>query len=97
MSDMMLHKDYDRKGSVFSNKICKREFQSAWYQDELIGGKPPVVKYDWLYVVHNSASVNCTSSTTCLFKRSSVRQSQAMFVAVNLFAATHSMLQVLHK
>jgi hypothetical protein len=38
----MLHKDYDRKRSV--KKITGRESQGAWRQDELIGGKPPVVK-----------------------------------------------------
>jgi hypothetical protein len=37
----MLLKEYDRKGSV--EKISGREFQGAWSQDELIGGKPPVV------------------------------------------------------
>jgi hypothetical protein len=26
------------------NKITGRESQGAWYQNELIGGKPPVVK-----------------------------------------------------
>jgi hypothetical protein len=39
----MLHKDYDRKGSI-AKKNCGRELQEAWRQDELIGGKPPVVK-----------------------------------------------------
>jgi hypothetical protein len=38
----MLHKDYDRKGSV--KKIRGRESPEAWRQDELIGGKPPVVQ-----------------------------------------------------
>jgi hypothetical protein len=38
----MLHKDYDRKGSV--EKISGRESKGAWRQDELIGGKPSVVK-----------------------------------------------------
>jgi hypothetical protein len=38
----MLHKDYDRKRSV--QKIIGRESQGAWRQDELIGGKLPVVK-----------------------------------------------------
>jgi hypothetical protein len=38
----MLHKDYDRKDSV--EKIIDRESQWACRQDELIGGKPPVVK-----------------------------------------------------
>jgi hypothetical protein len=39
----MLHKDYDRKGSV-EEKISDRESQGVWRQDELIGGKSPVVK-----------------------------------------------------
>jgi hypothetical protein len=38
----MLHKDYDRKGSVEKN--TGRESQVAWRQDELIGGTPPVLK-----------------------------------------------------
>jgi hypothetical protein len=38
----MLHKDYYRKGSV--EKISGRESQGAWRQDELIRGKPPVLK-----------------------------------------------------
>jgi hypothetical protein len=39
---MMLHKDYDRKGSL--EEISGRKSQGASRQDELIGGKPPVVK-----------------------------------------------------
>jgi hypothetical protein len=39
----MLHKDYDRKGSIEKKKFG-RESQRGWRQDELIGGKPPVVK-----------------------------------------------------
>jgi hypothetical protein len=39
----MLYKDYDRKCSV-ENKNTGRESQGACRQDELIGGKPPVVK-----------------------------------------------------
>jgi hypothetical protein len=39
----MLPKDYDRKGSVAKEKDSGREYQEAWSQDELIGGKPPVV------------------------------------------------------
>jgi hypothetical protein len=38
----MLHKDYYRKGSV--EKKSGRKSQEAWRQDELIGGKLPVVK-----------------------------------------------------
>jgi hypothetical protein len=38
----MLHKDYDRKGSV--EKISGREHKGAKRQDELIGGTPPVIK-----------------------------------------------------
>jgi hypothetical protein len=40
----MLHKDHGHKGSVEKNKISDREPQGAWSHDELIGGKPPVVK-----------------------------------------------------
>jgi hypothetical protein len=39
----MLHKDYDRKG-LDEKKLMPVESQGAWCQDELIGGKPPVVK-----------------------------------------------------
>jgi hypothetical protein len=42
-SDGTLHKDYYRKGAV-EKKISGRESQGASRQDELIGGKPPVVK-----------------------------------------------------
>jgi hypothetical protein len=38
----MLHKDYESKCSV--EKITGREPQGACRQDELIGGKPPVIK-----------------------------------------------------
>jgi hypothetical protein len=41
-SERMLHKDYHRKGSVEKNP--GGESQGAWRQDELIVGKPPVVK-----------------------------------------------------
>jgi hypothetical protein len=37
----MLHKDYDRNGSVKKN--TGRDPQGAWRRDELIGVKPPVV------------------------------------------------------
>jgi hypothetical protein len=40
----MLHKGYDRKGSVAKKKKTGHEPQEARRQDELIGGKPPVVK-----------------------------------------------------
>jgi hypothetical protein len=40
----MLHKDYGRNGSVGKKNISGRESRGAWLQDELIGGKPPVVK-----------------------------------------------------
>jgi hypothetical protein len=39
----MLSKDYDHKRSVEEN-TAGRESQGAWHQDELISGKPPVVK-----------------------------------------------------
>jgi hypothetical protein len=38
----MLHKEYDRKSSVEKNS--GREPQGVWRQEEVIGGKPPVVK-----------------------------------------------------
>jgi hypothetical protein len=38
----VLRKHYYRKSSV--EKISGRGSQGAWRQDELIGGKPPVVK-----------------------------------------------------
>jgi hypothetical protein len=38
----MLHKKYDSEGSV--KKISGREPQGAWREDELNGGKPPVVR-----------------------------------------------------
>jgi hypothetical protein len=41
--EMMLHKHYNRMYSV-EKKITGRESQGAWRQDEMIGGKPPVVK-----------------------------------------------------
>jgi hypothetical protein len=47
LSSGVLHKDYDRKGSV--EKISGRESQGSCRQDELIGGKPPVVKQLWLW------------------------------------------------
>jgi hypothetical protein len=42
----MLHKDYDYKGLVAkkNEEISGRDLQGAWGQDELIGGKPPVIK-----------------------------------------------------
>jgi hypothetical protein len=43
-SERVLHKDNGRKGSV-EKKISGREPQGTWRQDdELIGGKPLVVK-----------------------------------------------------
>jgi hypothetical protein len=42
-SERMLRKDYDRKCSVEKN--IGRESQGACPQDELIGVKPPVLKY----------------------------------------------------
>jgi hypothetical protein len=39
----MLEKEYDRKCSIVKKK-SGRDPQGAFRQDELIGGKPPVVK-----------------------------------------------------
>jgi hypothetical protein len=41
---MMLRKDYDSKVSAGGKKIDGRDCEGAWSQDELIGGKSPVVK-----------------------------------------------------
>jgi hypothetical protein len=38
------HFHYHCKGSVAKKNIAGRDPQGAWRQDELIGGKPPVVK-----------------------------------------------------
>jgi hypothetical protein len=38
----MLHKDYNRQSSF--EKFAGREAQGACRQDELTGGKPPVIK-----------------------------------------------------
>jgi hypothetical protein len=42
-SERMLHKDYDRKGSVTKN-ISPLEPKGVWRQDALIDGKPTVVE-----------------------------------------------------
>jgi hypothetical protein len=42
-SERILHKDYNRNVQL-DNKITGRQSQGACRQDELIGGKPPVVK-----------------------------------------------------
>jgi hypothetical protein len=41
---MMLHKDYKRKCSVEKKNIVVVGLKGACRQDELIGGKPSVVK-----------------------------------------------------
>jgi hypothetical protein len=41
--ERMLNTEYDRRCSI-EKKNSGREPQRAWRQDELIGGKPPVVK-----------------------------------------------------
>jgi hypothetical protein len=46
--ERMLRKDYDRKRSA--EKSTGRESHGACRQDELIGGKPPVVKKLWLWL-----------------------------------------------
>jgi hypothetical protein len=40
----MILKDYDCNGSVVKKKISGCEPQGAWHQDEVAGGKPPVIK-----------------------------------------------------
>jgi hypothetical protein len=42
LSERVLHNNYYRKGPV--ENIFDRESRWAWRQDELIDGKPPVVK-----------------------------------------------------
>jgi hypothetical protein len=39
----MLYKDYNLKSSI-TKKNPGSDPQGAWRQDELIGGKPPIVK-----------------------------------------------------
>jgi hypothetical protein len=41
----MLHKDYYRSRSAEKKKVSGREPEEAWRQDELIGGKSPVLKW----------------------------------------------------
>jgi hypothetical protein len=48
-SKRLLRKDYYPKGSV-EKRISGREPQGGWRQNELIDGKPPVVKFLWLTV-----------------------------------------------
>jgi hypothetical protein len=44
-SERMLRKDYGRNSSdAKEKKLCGRESLGTWRQDELIGGKPSVVK-----------------------------------------------------
>jgi hypothetical protein len=43
-SEGILQNDYNRKVFNWQNKITGRESQGAWRQDELAGGKEPVVK-----------------------------------------------------
>jgi hypothetical protein len=54
-SERLLHKDYEGNGSV-AKKNSGREPQEAWRQDELIDGKPTVVKWLWLFTVEQSHS-----------------------------------------
>jgi hypothetical protein len=42
-SERMLHKNYGSKGSV-GKEISGYELREAWRQDEMIGGKPSVIK-----------------------------------------------------
>jgi hypothetical protein len=43
-SERVLHRDYNRKDSIKIKTNDDRESQVVWRQEELIGGKPPVVK-----------------------------------------------------
>jgi hypothetical protein len=40
----MLHKDYERKGTVAKKRTSGCNPQGAWRQDEPIGAKVPIVK-----------------------------------------------------
>jgi hypothetical protein len=40
----MLHKDFGGKFSVEKKILCRGESQGACRQDELMGGKSPVIK-----------------------------------------------------
>jgi hypothetical protein len=59
-SERILHKDYDRK-------VSGRQSQGIWRQNELIGGKPPIVKQLWLwlwlkfYELNNRVTTDCSS------------------------------------
>jgi hypothetical protein len=57
----MLHKDYDRK-SLIEKKYSGREPQGVRRQNELIGGKPPVVR-EHLSLTLAEMNVLATSST----------------------------------
>jgi hypothetical protein len=48
-SDRLLYKGYGRRSSIEKNN-SGRNSQGAGLQDELIGGKPPVVKQLWLWL-----------------------------------------------
>jgi hypothetical protein len=62
----MFHKDYYRKSSV-GKKNSGRGSQWAWRQNELIGGKPPVMKYIWtLTLTESSTVVQCSAVVGCL-------------------------------
>jgi hypothetical protein len=54
----MFHKNYDRKCSIEKN-ISDRETQGVRRQDELIGGKPSVVKWLWLWLWLWFQSIPC--------------------------------------
>jgi hypothetical protein len=65
-SERVLHKDYDRKFSV--EKISGIGSQGVWRQDELIGGKPPVVKWIWLcYTTRIPAESTVAPLVVCIF------------------------------
>jgi hypothetical protein len=49
LSSEKLHKDYDRKNSVAKNKSLVVSLKGLG-ADELVGGKPPVVKQLWLWI-----------------------------------------------
>jgi hypothetical protein len=64
-SGRVLHKEYNRKYSLEKNS--GRESQGAWRQDEMIGGKPPVVKCLWLCFQANAEMVPKFQAATACF------------------------------